>query len=304
MMSHFDCEWGISGKIIYDTSKNIFLIFTGSSAVELEINGDIARRINKESIYPLNFKEYLLLKHNIWVKSEFSKSLMKMIVSGEKKDIEKCIESEKEIHSKLLDLKNDTEIEFLNFLKTYGFPFTLTSKAEEAYKKIYTIIESSIEKDIPVVKTFNFDTYNNIRRILIYIALQKPEGTSSGQLANYLSISSSTVREILDALEKTQILFSIKPYGESSKIIKKPWVYYFLSPSIKTAINSEMGRYDFNNPHFLARLAENLVAITLYKMIKTEFRLIGLFYPPNKGSSDFILRTNFDNLVPIEVGLG
>jgi predicted AAA+ superfamily ATPase len=39
-------------------------------------------------------------------------------------------------------------------------------------------------------------------------------------------------------------------------------------------------------------------------MIKTEFRLIGLFYPPNKGSSDFILRTNFDNLVPIEVGLG
>jgi predicted AAA+ superfamily ATPase len=63
--SHFDKKWAISGKIIYDTTKNIFLIFTGSSALDLEINGDIARRINKEPIFPNNFKDYLSLKHNI-----------------------------------------------------------------------------------------------------------------------------------------------------------------------------------------------------------------------------------------------
>jgi len=39
-------------------------------------------------------------------------------------------------------------------------------------------------------------------------------------------------------------------------------------------------------------------------MSKTDFPYLGLFYPPDKGSSDFIIRTKLDDLVPIEVGIG
>jgi len=41
---------------------------------------------------------------------------------------------------------------------------------------------------------------------------------------------------ILDVLEKTQLVFSVKPYGGAGKVVKKPWKYYFLSPSINAAI--------------------------------------------------------------------
>jgi len=302
--SHFDKKWAISGKIIYDTTKNIFLIFTGSSALDLEINGDIARRMDKTPVFPNNFKEYLLLKHKISIDCNFSKKLKELIYFGDKKHINEAMKCENKVYENLISLNNNPKIEFLSFLKSYGFPFTLNFEEEETYKKIFSMVESIVEKDIPSVKSFNSSTKDNIRRIILYIALQKPGGTSNQKIANYLSISPTSVREILNTLEKTQLIFNVKPYGGSSKIVRKPWKYYFLSPSIKTAINFEIGRYNSNNRKCLGILAENLVASSLYKMSKRDFQLLGLFYPAKRGSSDFIIKTKFDELVPIEVGLG
>ncbi|MDR3291467.1 MAG: hypothetical protein LBT10_04880 [Methanobrevibacter sp.] len=39
-------------------------------------------------------------------------------------------------------------------------------------------------------------------------------------------------------------------------------------------------------------------------MNKTNFNTMSIFYPPEKGGSDFIIKTKFDELVPIEVGIG
>ncbi|WP_281774066.1 ATP-binding protein [Methanobacterium formicicum] len=69
--SHYDKEWSQVGKIVYDQSKKIFLIFTGSSALSLEMNVDAARRIKKEPVFPMNFREYNLLKNNIRYNDDF-----------------------------------------------------------------------------------------------------------------------------------------------------------------------------------------------------------------------------------------
>jgi len=302
--SHFDKKWAISGKIIYDNTKNIFLIFTGSSALDLEINADVARRMDKKQIFPNNFNEYLLLKHNISVECDFSRKLKDLIYFGNKEQIDDAIECEKEVYKNLFSLNNNPKIEFESFLKSQGFPFTLNQTENKAYEKIYSVVENIIEKDVHSIKSFNSSTNDTIRRIILYIALQKSGGTSNQKIANYLSISPTTVRDILDTLEKTQLIFNVKPYGESSKIVRKSWKYYFLSPSIKTAINFNIGRYNLNNRKCLGFLAENLVASSLYKMSKTDFPYLGLFYPPEKRSSDFIVRTKLDDLVPIEVGFG
>lgn len=64
--SQHDKEWSMAGKILYDQSKKIFMIFTGSSALSLELNVDAACRSKKEPIFPMNFSENLLLKHDIY----------------------------------------------------------------------------------------------------------------------------------------------------------------------------------------------------------------------------------------------
>ncbi|MDR1721971.1 MAG: AAA family ATPase, partial [Methanobrevibacter sp.] len=87
--AQYDKNWSLSGKIIFDSSKKIFMIFTGSSALELEMNVDAARRTKKEYVYPLSFKEYLSLKYKIQTPNEISYELRNLILKGESEKIEK-----------------------------------------------------------------------------------------------------------------------------------------------------------------------------------------------------------------------
>jgi len=50
-----DKDWSINGKLIFDSTKNIFMIFTGSSALKLSYNDDAARRMLNIPIYPLTY---------------------------------------------------------------------------------------------------------------------------------------------------------------------------------------------------------------------------------------------------------
>jgi len=302
--SHFDKKWAISGKIIYDNTKNIFLICTGSSAIDLEINADVARRSFNEAIYPSNFKDYLLLKHDITTDNSFSDMLENIIYFGKEKYVNQGVSLEEKIHKQLYSLDNYPTAEFMDFLKSYGFPFSSKLSEEESYKLTFSLINRVIEKDIPAIKAINSSRHPYMWRVLIYLALSRPGTTSNHKIADYLSISSKTVNEILDLLEKTQIIFNVKPYGTGGKIIRKPWNYYFLSSSLKSAINYKIGRYDTNNKKCLGTLAENYVASSLFKMQQTRFNLMGLFYPPEKKSCDFLLRIGLDDIVPIEVGIG
>ena len=51
--AQYDKEWALNGKLVYDASKNIFMIFSGSSALKLSKNPDAAIRLLNIPIYPL-----------------------------------------------------------------------------------------------------------------------------------------------------------------------------------------------------------------------------------------------------------
>ncbi|WP_409199324.1 ATP-binding protein [Methanobrevibacter sp. DSM 116169] len=298
--AHFDKSWALAGKLIYDKSKNIFMIFTGSSALDLELNVDTVRRVVKEPIFPCNFPEYLLLKYDL-NSPKISEELKNLILKGT--DLEITINKENEIKKSLFDLNNDPNIELEKFLFSYGFPFALDLEDYEIHKKTVEITNRIVEKDIPSIKNFNTSTNTVISNIITYLALQKPGATSNIKLSQILGVSPKSVNDILNVLEKTQLIFPITPYGTGSKIVKKPWQYFFLSPSIKASINYEIGRYDIANKKCLGALAETLVISSLYKLKLISNNSLGLFYDANKGGVDFLIK-NLDKIIPIEVGIG
>ena len=298
--AHLDENWANYGKLIFDKTDNIFMIFTGSSALDLEVNADATRRIKKEIIFPCNFREYLLLKHDLSINSG---DLIDLILKGDGESVNKAVKAEIEIRKTLNNLNNNPNIEFEKFLLSYGFPFALILNERDNYKKITDIISKIITTDIPSLKNFNNMTNVNISRIITYLALEKPGETSNIKLANILSISPKSVNDILNVLEKTQLVFSIKPYGTGGKILKKAWQYFFLSPSIKAAINFQIGRYDVNHKKCLASLAETLVISSIFKLNVISNKSLGLFYDPNKKGVDFLIK-DLDNVIPIEVGVG
>lgn len=300
--AQYDKEWSMAGKILYDQSKKIFMIFTGSSALSLELNVDAVRRSKKESIFPMNFFEYLLLKHDFYAPKGTSSSIRKLIFTG---DVEDACKKENELMKKMLTLDRPVEKEWENYLCCGGFPFGIHLENHEIHEKTFAMLDRVIEKDVSLIRSFRSESRSAISRILTFLALQKAGETSEGKLANDVGISSALVKDILSILEKTHLIFHVKPYSGSARTqVRKAWKYYFLSPSIKTGINYELGKYNSKKREFLGELAENMVASYFFKSKETMNTPHGFFYAPEKEGVDFLLSDITGEIIPVEVGVG
>lgn len=304
--AHFDNNWSETAKVLFDKSKKIFMIFTGSSALNLELNVDAARRTTREIVFPVNFSEYLTLKYNEWFPPKnMAESIRDLLFKGDNGAfIEIASSKESELTKKILKIEKPIEKEWEDFVCHKGFPFTLNMSQIEAHEKIFSMIDRVIEKDIFSIQSFNTETRNTISRILTFLALQSPGGTSDAKLSERLGISPTLVRSILDVLEKTHLIFSIKPYGGAGKVVRKSWKYYFLSPSINTAIRFKLGAFDRNNKEMFGVLVENMVASYFIRMKETINQPTGIFYDSDEGGVDFLIQDSKENIIPVEVGYG
>jgi len=116
--SQYDTNWALSGKIIYDRTKNIFMIFTGSSALHLEYNADAARRSFTHEIRPIDYLQHLRLKYNITLNYNHS-TLNEILFNG---NIKEAVKIESELNNQIIINDIFNENEWNNFLYYGGFP--------------------------------------------------------------------------------------------------------------------------------------------------------------------------------------
>lgn len=300
--AHFDGAWSETAKITFDRSRKIFMVFTGSSALSLELSVDAARRTKKETVFPMSFSEHLLLKYGIRPPEGLSEGIVDLLFSG-------AADSASKLEGGLfrettLRFGKPLSLEWEHFLCHGGFPFGLELEDAEIHERIFNMVERVIEKDVFALQSFNTETKNSMLRVLAFLALQTPGGTSDAKLADRLGLSPTLIRNVLDVLEKTHLIFSVKPYAGAGKLVRKPWKYYFLAPSIVAAMRRNLGFFDIRDREMLGQLAESSVAACLFRLKETTRPSTGVFYDADEGGADFLVRDAKDNIVPIEVGIG
>lgn len=168
--AQYDEKWSISGKIIFDSSKNVFMIFTGSSALDLEYNTDSARRLLKIPITPLNYSQHLKLKYD-YDSPDISNVLIKLIFNG---DIGQSCKIEKEIIKSYPSIEGYSSAEWINFLKYGGFPhhfitinIELLKSLKRLLKELYSLICQTylhyLEKVFYIHPVYYISSLNKIR---------------------------------------------------------------------------------------------------------------------------------------------
>ena len=298
--AQLDENWADYARLLFNKTFNIFMIFTGSSALGLELNVDASRRITKEQLLPCSFQEYLLLKHNVnLTKNNFRDLILKL----NPHTVDEAMECENIIKKDMIQLDNDPELEFKKYIHSQSFPFALNISEISAHRLTNDMVERIVLDDLKHFASFNNGTNASILRLISYLATKKPGTTSSSSLAQSLNLNVRTVASILEALEKSQLIFSISAYGSAGKILNKPKQHFFLAPSIKSALNYRVGRYDLNHEKCYAVLVENMVASALNRLSDESLQSLGLFYDSNRKGVDFIVK-NLDEVIPIEVGIG
>ena len=300
-----DKDWSINGKLIFDSTKNIFMIFTGSSALKLSYNTDAARRLLNIPIYPLTYSEHLKLKHGNF-KNELSNSINHLIFDG---DAENSAELEKMLlniysHFEKFDLS-----EWENFLQFGGFPSSFYQNKNDITKKIVNMVEKVVTTDMVNIQGMNNETQYIAFQILNYFAFQNSGTVSKGSLSNIFDTKIALITKILDLLEKTQLIFHIEAFTSSVKRTTKPYEYFFATSSLKHNLALDSGNAILENKTaYMGKLLETYVASSFYNLDNKNIVSYKIYYDDSNKKSeknvDFIVQRGLEKPIPIEVSCG
>lgn len=297
----YDSQWDSAIKSLYDRSKNVFVLCTGSSSILLkkQISSDSARRAYFEELYPMSFTEYVKLRYNKYPEKSLASKIKEAILESNNAD---------EVFRKLTILKNFVSrywlkvdaLEIQQFLKFGTLPFSLVIKEEAVIlNQLEQILQKIIYTDIPQLTNFDKETLNKIYA-LVYMISDSFE-VSLTNLSSVLEISKDTLSLVLSALENADFLYKVAPYGSHYKQVRKPYKYLFATPAFRyLLLSSKESISVFDN--FKGKLLEDVVGLYLRRILQ-GYRNISLTYDSSKEGADFIIKKDGKKII-IEVGFG
>lgn len=295
---HYDPKWGIILKSLFDRSNKIFIFATGSSALFLQSNADLARRANFKKIFPLNFTEYAEIKHKVKIEEELQTDIFSTIF--ESKSAEDVFENLSKYQNKTLSYWSKLErFELDRYIRYGSLPFTLSIDDEMLiYEQIQTSLSKIIHTDMQEFEQFSTDILKKVPSLLYSIA--DSDQVSISKLAETLSINRHTVSSIIDSLEKAEALIKIYPYASNTSQIRKVSKYLFSAPVLRSMYFHLFGSVQSN---FKGKLYEDTIVMYLNRLF---FRKINfsINYDGSSKGADFIVNLPSNEKIILEVGSG
>jgi len=298
----YDKNWGLTLKTVFDKSRKVFILSTGSSALSLQANPDIARRVTYAKLFPLSFVEYILIKKkNVYPVRELGKKIREAIFESKNANevFDKLKKLEPEIYSYTT---NYDKGEINDYLKFGTLPFTLHLPNEALiYARINQTLGNVITKDLPQLNQFDTTTIEKIPQILYAIA--NSEKVSILSISRMAGLDSKTIASVFNALEKTEVLQRIYPYGSHTAQVRKASKYLFTSPAYR-AMYFNLTRSQEAFDSYKGKLLEDIVGM-YFSRIFTDTVEKNITYDSAKGGADFILGMGQSkNKIAVEVGFG
>ena len=181
-------DWAKELKLIYDYHKDLKVVFTGSSVLDIKKGAsDLSRRAVMYNMQGLSFREYLQLFHNISAKTY---------------SLEEILEHKVEI----ADLKRPLPL-FADYLKRGYYPFAL----EEDFEiRLGQIINQTLENDIPMYADMNVATGRKLKQLLAIISKSAPFKPNMSKIAEMLSASRNNIADYCLYIEEAGMISQLR----------------------------------------------------------------------------------------------
>jgi uncharacterized protein len=257
-------NWSIEIKNVYDLYKDLKIIFTGSSIIDIsKQQGDLSRRALIYELPGMSYREFLLLKYQIQLPVWHLPDLM---------------QNAPMISTHLPKGFRPLE-HFQEFLSTGYYPFMMEDP-ESVHQKINQLIRTIVESDMAELKDFDIRNAKKMLQLVYVLAQQVPFKPNLVALAEKTAIHRNTLNNYLHFLEQAKIISLMHPAGRSTSILQKPEKIYL------------------NNTNLLFALAENKVEKGNLRetFFHSQVSAVHTIELPRKG--DFLV----DNEFTFEVG--
>lgn len=298
----YDDTWALTLKTLYDKTKNVFILCTGSSALSLHTNPDSSRRLTMTPIYPLTFTEYQLLKSRHFPIVGLGDRIRRILFQS--KNAEEVFEGLKPLESEVGRYWRKVGTKDLQQYLKYGtLPSALALTQESLiYTNINHTLTSVLSRDLPQLNTFDKQTTDKLTQILYIVASN--ELTSYRKISEAVGLDYKVITSVFDALEKTELLFRIYPYGSHESQMKKPSKYLFTSPAFRAMYYNLVGSV-YSYDEYKGKLFEDVVGMYLYRIFSNAGEM-SITYDTTPDGADFVLSIGLQprEHIAIEASLG
>jgi len=283
-------DWGLAAKVIFDEARAVQLVVTGSSALALKLNPDVARRAAVARIAPMGLSEYLFLNGLL---ARPAPSPAGLAAAAGSNDVLGFFKAHARSAGRALATVPGLEHAVRRFLLAGSLPSTMGVRdLHQAWSKTYRAIERIMEMDLPAIGHFDQNTLRAARPATTLIADSAER--SIQKLASELALPPATTMGLVEALVKSELLLEVPAAGPPGKGARRKKRHYYSAPSMMAAVLDAAGLDPWTRR---GELLECAAAGLLARLPG-----IGLRYDPDGGGADFVLEGKSRGVV--EVGWG
>lgn len=233
--------WARELKNAYDFYKELKVVFTGSSVIDmLKLDVDLSRRAVLYDLTGLSFREYL----------NFTKNIQLPIFQ-----LNEIISNHVDIANSILEKINPLA-EFEDYIKFGYYPFFMEG-TKTYHLRIEQIIRMTIETELQFIEGMDIHKTKRIHQLLGLIAQSVPFKPNVAKLSEKIGIHRNTLTTYLHYLEKARIINSLFAEGKSTSILQKPDKVYLENTNISYALagaNLDIG--NLRETFFYSQVAE------------------------------------------------
>lgn len=199
-------DWSRVIKNLYDDYPELFIIFTGSSLLEiLDARADLSRRAIMYELPGLSFREYLDYTN---VLSHESYSLSELLSQHE--------EIAKEIVQQVKPLAH-----FSQYLETGFYPYFKELPALYA-EQLSEVIHMTLEIELPQLRQVDVGMIPKLKQLLMIIAESAPFKPNISAISHKIGINRETLLIYLQHLSDTGLIHSLHRASKGVSRLQKP----------------------------------------------------------------------------------
>lgn len=235
-------KWSQALKNIYDDHKELKVVFTGSSLLEiLNARADLSRRAIVYDLQGLSYREFL----NITQKTDF-----------EEVSFDDILKSHKEISDEILSKVKPLQF-FDDYLKYGYYPFFTEGLAKFPYR-LEEVVNLILEVELPLLRNIEPAYVPKIKQLLQIISESVPFIPNIDKLSNRIGIHRNTLLSYLYYLQETCLTNQLHKDISGVNKLQKPDKIYLENTNLAYVLaenNTETG--NMRETFFLNQLSHN-----------------------------------------------
>ena len=222
---HKYTNWNQELKNIYDAYPDVWIIFSGSSSIDLVRESyDLSRRGVLHRLEGLSFREYLLFNG---------------VADMAPVQLNTLLNNHSEISTQTAGVKK-IKGHFKTYLGRGYYPFHLEGQATY-HQKILRVLEKTVFEDIANFYKLKTENLHYFKRIISYLATVPPGELNRNSIARTLGVDHKTVQNYLNILHESGLAELLKKNKSGGGLLKHTEKIHLDNPDIYAAVNDETG---------------------------------------------------------------